>query len=217
MGCLGAFLGPRWAVLEPFWSYLGPKFGEKGGNVPSKALLAPTRGPRGGVLRLSWAVLWPSWGFFGCPRAVLEPSWGRLGTILGPSSGHLGPSWAILSNLKRKTRKCPKMQPLPHFWPILAFQMRARWGPNGPSWDQDASSSPLEAVLRQRYLARCGLRASRCDLEGVLEGSGPSWDRLGGVKVKKQRLSNPARRDALAPWKYDSTPFIFSLSDHIGI
>ena len=66
------------------------------------------------------------------------------------------------------------------------------WGPLGASWDAFWSSgrllAALEAVLRRRCLARCGLRATRCDLEGILERSGPSLARLGRLKSKKTNL-----------------------------
>ena len=44
------------------------------------------------------AVLGPSRGRL-C--AIFKPFWGHDGAMLGPSWGHLGPSWAILGDLRR--------------------------------------------------------------------------------------------------------------------
>ena len=112
---LGAVLGPSWghlgrswAVLGRSWAVLGlPRgswrgFGSHRGAVSANrknhrktigfSTILAFRGPSGGVLGVSWAIL-------GAPRAILEASQGPSETLCDhPGNvmrhpGRLGPSW----------------------------------------------------------------------------------------------------------------------------
>ena len=92
---LGASWGPLGSLLGASWRHLGAS----AGVVFTKAKIGYLRLRENASRSRLGTVLGPSWGRLG---AILGPCWGHVGPILG----HLGPSWAILSGLKREKATC---------------------------------------------------------------------------------------------------------------
>ena len=83
--------GTSLAILEQFWSDLGPSWP----NLPILGLSWSNFGASWGHLCVSWGLLGSVLAYSGAILTILGdlmPSWGYLGAILG----YLGPSWAIL-------------------------------------------------------------------------------------------------------------------------